>query len=643
MCDALQAHRDELLDLAVANGGNTRGDAKFDVDGATFTLAAYAEIGQGARRRASCSSTARASRSAAARASTASTCPVPRHGVAVHINAFNFPAWGLAEKAAVRAARRHARSCASPPPARRSSRTGSWRSWSTAKVLPEGALSLLVGGAGDLLEHLGPQDVVAFTGSSDTGAHIRSLRAGDRELGARERGGGQPQRGRPRPRRRGRQRDLRLFRQGRAARHDAEGRPEVHGHPPRPGAGSDGRPALRDDLVERLRAIAWATRPTTACAWARWPPRSSIATCARASTCWPRDGRLVFGGAGPPAVGVPDGKGFFVAPVLIEVEPARPRAGGALARGVRPRGHARPVRGTADAGRGAGGARERRARLLGLLGRRRLHRRQSCSGWRRTTAASSWAARRSPRSRPGPGPSCPSSSTAAPGAPAAARSWAGCAASRSTCSASPSKARGRSSRRSSVRTDCGGRDARRLRRALLALGVLAALARFRPRLAAGVRLRPAGAGVPAHRLARRDARAAGRALVRRRARARSHAEGARDPRALRCARDLLPDRQPGRGPSRHRAHIRAAGHEVGNHHYSLRSTLRTTDPEYLEGLRRTEDALRLEGPTKPSARPAAASAPASSTRPSHGATRVRWVPRIPSTARIRRPPTSDGW
>ena len=41
-----QAHRDELLDLAVANGGNTRGDAKFDVDGAIFTLAAYADLGQ---------------------------------------------------------------------------------------------------------------------------------------------------------------------------------------------------------------------------------------------------------------------------------------------------------------------------------------------------------------------------------------------------------------------------------------------------------------------------------------------------------------------------------------------------------------------------------------------------------------------
>jgi len=46
MSDAIVAHRDEILDLAVASGGNTRSDAKFDVDGATFTLSAYAEIGK---------------------------------------------------------------------------------------------------------------------------------------------------------------------------------------------------------------------------------------------------------------------------------------------------------------------------------------------------------------------------------------------------------------------------------------------------------------------------------------------------------------------------------------------------------------------------------------------------------------------
>src|SRR5262249_38188830 len=43
----IQASREELLDIAVANGGNTRSDAKFDVDGAAFTLSAYADIGAG--------------------------------------------------------------------------------------------------------------------------------------------------------------------------------------------------------------------------------------------------------------------------------------------------------------------------------------------------------------------------------------------------------------------------------------------------------------------------------------------------------------------------------------------------------------------------------------------------------------------
>src|SRR5438552_2025859 len=45
LAKSIQSHRDELLDLAVANGGNTRSDAKFDVDGAIFTLQTYAEIG----------------------------------------------------------------------------------------------------------------------------------------------------------------------------------------------------------------------------------------------------------------------------------------------------------------------------------------------------------------------------------------------------------------------------------------------------------------------------------------------------------------------------------------------------------------------------------------------------------------------
>src|SRR5262249_35586307 len=173
MADVLQRHRDELLDLAVASGGNTRSDAKFDVDGAIFTLSAYAEIGRGL---------GEARVLAAGEGVTLGRSPrfhgqhagVPRHGVAVHVNAFNFPAWGFAEKAAC--ALLAGMPVLSKPAT--SSALVAHRMMEVlveARALPDGALSLLVGGVGDLLDHLGPQDVVAFTGSSGTGMKIRAL------------------------------------------------------------------------------------------------------------------------------------------------------------------------------------------------------------------------------------------------------------------------------------------------------------------------------------------------------------------------------------------------------------------------------------------------------------------------------------
>jgi oxepin-CoA hydrolase/3-oxo-5,6-dehydrosuberyl-CoA semialdehyde dehydrogenase len=173
--DALQAHRNELLDLAVANGGNTRGDAKFDVDGAIFTLAAYADIGKalGATRVLVDGEGIPLARSPRFHGQH---IQVTRTGVAIHINAFNFPAWGMAEKAA--AALLAGMPVVSKPAT--SSAMVAHRMMEilvAAKALPEGALSLLVGSSGDLLEHVGPFDVVAFTGSSATGALIRSMRA----------------------------------------------------------------------------------------------------------------------------------------------------------------------------------------------------------------------------------------------------------------------------------------------------------------------------------------------------------------------------------------------------------------------------------------------------------------------------------
>ena len=179
MSRAMHAKRDELLTIAQINGGCTRGDAKFDVDGAAGTLAAYADlsaelgntsilldgdaiqIGRGARL-------------------FGQHVYTSREGVAVHVNAFNFPAWGFAEKAAT------ALLAGMPVITKPGTSTAHvahrmMEIFVEEKLLPEGALSFLCGSSGDLLEKLGGQDVIAFTGSSSTAAKLREGRAVLRE------------------------------------------------------------------------------------------------------------------------------------------------------------------------------------------------------------------------------------------------------------------------------------------------------------------------------------------------------------------------------------------------------------------------------------------------------------------------------
>ncbi|MBI5068049.1 MAG: 3,4-dehydroadipyl-CoA semialdehyde dehydrogenase [Deltaproteobacteria bacterium] len=169
---ALHAHRDELIGLAIQNGGNTRGDAKFDIDGASGTLAAYADLGAslGAARVLADGEALQLSRSPRLAGRHLLT---PRRGVAVHVNAFNFPAWGLAEKAAVAL-------LAGVPVLSKPATSTALVAWRIArifadeKLLPEGALSFLAGGPAGLLDALGPQDALAFTGGSATAAKIRA-------------------------------------------------------------------------------------------------------------------------------------------------------------------------------------------------------------------------------------------------------------------------------------------------------------------------------------------------------------------------------------------------------------------------------------------------------------------------------------
>ncbi|HVS01221.1 MAG TPA: 3,4-dehydroadipyl-CoA semialdehyde dehydrogenase [Thermoanaerobaculia bacterium] len=167
----IRDHRDELLEVAVRNGGNTPGDAKFDVDGASGTLAFYAALGRslGARRHLLDGELAPLGRSTPL---SGQHVWVAKPGVAVLINAFNFPAWGLAEKMAC------ATLAAMPVVVKPATQTALLayeiaRLFVARGVLPAGAWSFLAGPAGDLLDHLEGQDVLAFTGSAATGRAMR--------------------------------------------------------------------------------------------------------------------------------------------------------------------------------------------------------------------------------------------------------------------------------------------------------------------------------------------------------------------------------------------------------------------------------------------------------------------------------------
>lgn len=172
IAEVLTAHRDEYFAIALANSGSNQADAAYDIDGALFTLKYFARLGAalGEGRHLRDGDPVRLGKDDSF---LGLHLGVPVRGVAVFINAFNFPAWGLWEKAAP--------ALLSGVPVFVKPATAT--AWLTqrmvedvvkAGVLPEGALSIACGGAGDLLDHLGADDVLSFTGSADTALRIRS-------------------------------------------------------------------------------------------------------------------------------------------------------------------------------------------------------------------------------------------------------------------------------------------------------------------------------------------------------------------------------------------------------------------------------------------------------------------------------------
>jgi oxepin-CoA hydrolase/3-oxo-5,6-dehydrosuberyl-CoA semialdehyde dehydrogenase len=98
---------------------------------------------------------------------------VPMEGVAVFINAFNFPVWGMMEKLAP-ALLAGVPAIVKPATLTSYLTERVFRAMVDSKIFPEGSIQLICGSAGDLLDHLGPQDSVAFTGSASTGRKLKS-------------------------------------------------------------------------------------------------------------------------------------------------------------------------------------------------------------------------------------------------------------------------------------------------------------------------------------------------------------------------------------------------------------------------------------------------------------------------------------
>ncbi len=98
---------------------------------------------------------------------------VPKEGVAIHINAFNFPVWGMLEKVAVNW-------LAGVPAIVKPATVTSFltevvvKEIIASKILPEGALQLICGSANGILDHVMSQDVVTFTGSASTGKMLKA-------------------------------------------------------------------------------------------------------------------------------------------------------------------------------------------------------------------------------------------------------------------------------------------------------------------------------------------------------------------------------------------------------------------------------------------------------------------------------------
>ena len=168
----IKEHRDELYELSYMTGA-TLADSKIDIDGGIGTLLVFASKGRREMPDDHIYSDGNLEMLSRNGTFLGQHICTPLHGTAVHINAFNFPVWGMLEKLAPTL-------LAGVPAIVKPATDTSYvteqcvRIMAESGIFPSGSFQSIMGRTGDLLDRLGCQDVVSFTGSAKTALHLRS-------------------------------------------------------------------------------------------------------------------------------------------------------------------------------------------------------------------------------------------------------------------------------------------------------------------------------------------------------------------------------------------------------------------------------------------------------------------------------------
>ena len=168
----LSEHKEEFYALSAATGAS-KGDSMIDIDGGFGTLFSYASKGRRELPNANFIIDGAPEIMSKTGSFVGQHIMTPLKGVVLHINAYNFPVWGMPEKLAVNLL---AGVPAIVKPASQTSYLTEcvFKRMVESKIFPEGSFQLICGSVGDLFDHLTGQDLVTFTGSASTGQKLRS-------------------------------------------------------------------------------------------------------------------------------------------------------------------------------------------------------------------------------------------------------------------------------------------------------------------------------------------------------------------------------------------------------------------------------------------------------------------------------------